>query len=97
MPESASQDRLVGRTGVHRSCLRGWHYREREFPSRRASLSSVAVVRRQRSCVQPRLVDYLAELLPDARTTVVAGHNHLLPLTAPALLADLCRNPAVTG
>ena len=28
-----------------------------------------------------RLVDYLAEVLPDARTTVVAGHNHLLPLT----------------
>lgn len=44
-----------------------------------------------------RLVDHLARMLPDARTTVVPGHNHLLPLTAPAVLADLCRNPAVTA
>jgi pimeloyl-ACP methyl ester carboxylesterase len=44
-----------------------------------------------------RLVDHLAAMLPDARTTVVPGHNHLLPLTAPAVLADLVRNPVVTA
>lgn len=38
-----------------------------------------------------RLVDHLAGMLPDARTTVVPGHNHLLPLTAPAALAELVR------
>ena len=44
-----------------------------------------------------RLVDHLARILPDACTTVVPGHNHLLPLTAPTLLADLFRYPAVTA
>jgi pimeloyl-ACP methyl ester carboxylesterase len=44
-----------------------------------------------------RLVDHLARMLPDARTTVIPGHNHLLPLTAPTLLADLFRYPAVTA
>ena len=44
-----------------------------------------------------RLVDHLARMLPDARTTVVPGYNHLLPLTAPTLLADLLRTPAVTA
>ena len=44
-----------------------------------------------------RLVDHLAGMLPDARTTVIPGHNHLLPLTAPALLADLFRHPALTA
>jgi pimeloyl-ACP methyl ester carboxylesterase len=44
-----------------------------------------------------RLIDHLATMLPDARTTVVPGHNHLLPLTAPTLLAELFRNPAVTA
>jgi len=44
-----------------------------------------------------RLIEHLAGMLPDARTTVVPGHNHLLPLTAPAELADLVRNPALTG
>ena len=43
-----------------------------------------------------RLVDHLAGMLPDARTTVIPGHNHLLPLTGPALLADLFRYPALT-
>ena len=44
-----------------------------------------------------RLVDHLAGMLPDASTTVIPGHNHLLPLTAPALLADLFRYPALTA
>ena len=44
-----------------------------------------------------RLVDHLAGMLPDARTTVIPGHNHLLPLTCPALLADLFRYPALTA
>jgi pimeloyl-ACP methyl ester carboxylesterase len=44
-----------------------------------------------------RLVDHVAGMLADARTTVVPGHNHLLPLTAPTLLADLFRNPALTA
>ena len=44
-----------------------------------------------------RLVDHLAGMLPDARTTVIPGHNHLLPLTAPTALAELTRNPAVTA
>jgi pimeloyl-ACP methyl ester carboxylesterase len=44
-----------------------------------------------------RLVDHLAGMLPDARTTVIPGHNHLLPLTASTLLADLFRTSAVTA
>jgi pimeloyl-ACP methyl ester carboxylesterase len=44
-----------------------------------------------------RVVDHLAGMLPDARTTVIPGHDHLLPLTAPALLADLLRSRAVTA
>ena len=43
-----------------------------------------------------RLVDHLAGMLPDARSTVIPGHHHLLPLTAPTQLADLCLTPAVT-
>jgi hypothetical protein len=33
--------------------------------------------------------------LPDARSTVIPGHNHLLPLTAPDLLAELLPNRAL--
>ncbi|WP_018503650.1 alpha/beta fold hydrolase [Parafrankia discariae] len=40
------------------------------------------------------LVEHLAAMLPDARTTVVPGENHLLPLTAPAALAALIPTPA---
>ncbi|MBH0780806.1 alpha/beta fold hydrolase [Nocardia bovistercoris] len=43
-----------------------------------------------------RVIGHLAAMLPDTRTTVVPDHNHLLPLTAPTLLADLLRAPAVT-
>jgi pimeloyl-ACP methyl ester carboxylesterase len=42
------------------------------------------------------LIDHLAGMLPDAHSTVIPGHSHLLPLTAPNLLADLLRNPALT-
>ncbi len=41
-----------------------------------------------------RLVDHLAKMLPDAHTIVVPGHNHLLPLTAPDVLAEMFRTPA---
>ena len=44
-----------------------------------------------------RLVDHLAGMLPDARTTVIPGHNHLLPLTASAQLAELIGYPALTA
>jgi pimeloyl-ACP methyl ester carboxylesterase len=44
-----------------------------------------------------RLVDHLASMLPDASTTIVPGHNHLLPLTAPALLAELSGHAVVTA
>jgi pimeloyl-ACP methyl ester carboxylesterase len=44
-----------------------------------------------------RLVNHLAAMLPDARITVIPGHNHLLPLTAPTALAELTRNPVVTA
>lgn len=44
-----------------------------------------------------RLVDYLGAMLPDSGTTVIPGHNHLLPLTAPTALAELTRNPVVTA
>ncbi len=44
-----------------------------------------------------RLIDHLAGMLPEARTTVIPGHNHLLPLTAPDALADLIRTAAVTA
>ena len=42
-----------------------------------------------------RLIDHLADMLPNARTTIVPGHNHLLPLAGPAPLAELLRTPAV--
>ena len=44
-----------------------------------------------------RLVDHLAGMLPDARSTVIPGHNHLLPLTAPAELAHLLRYQAIAA
>jgi pimeloyl-ACP methyl ester carboxylesterase len=44
-----------------------------------------------------RVVDHLAGMLPDARTTVILGHNHLLPLTGPALLADLFPYQAIAA
>jgi pimeloyl-ACP methyl ester carboxylesterase len=40
-----------------------------------------------------RVVEYLAGLLPDARTTVIPDENHLLPLQAPATLAALLPAP----
>lgn len=43
-----------------------------------------------------RLVDHLATMLPDTRTTVVPGENHLLPLRAPTALAALLPTPAPT-
>ncbi len=42
-----------------------------------------------------RVVDHLAGMLPYARTTVIPGHNHLVPLTAPDALADLVRAATV--
>ena len=44
-----------------------------------------------------RLVDHLAGMLPHARITVIPGHNHLLPLTGPALLADLFHYQAIAA
>ena len=44
-----------------------------------------------------RLIDHLASTLPNARTTVVPDHNHLLPLTAPTLLAELSGHAVVTA
>ena len=42
-----------------------------------------------------RVIDHLAAMLPDARSTVIPGSNHLLPLTSPGALADLVRAAAV--
>ncbi|HEY5879856.1 MAG TPA: alpha/beta hydrolase [Nakamurella sp.] len=44
-----------------------------------------------------QLIDHLSGMLPEARTTVIPGHNHLLPLTAPGQLAALVRNPALVA
>jgi pimeloyl-ACP methyl ester carboxylesterase len=44
-----------------------------------------------------RLVEHLAGLLPNTHTTVLPGHNHLLPLTAAPGLAALLRTPVTTA
>ncbi len=42
--------------------------------------SSGCVFALQLALDHPELVDHLATMLPDTRTTIVPGENHLLPL-----------------
>jgi pimeloyl-ACP methyl ester carboxylesterase len=73
----------------------GWHFDDEL--ARRIDQPVHLVAGGDSPHVTHRLVDHLAGMLPDARTTVIPGHNHLLPLTAPAQLAELCLTPAVTA
>jgi pimeloyl-ACP methyl ester carboxylesterase len=75
--------------------LVGWHFDEEL--ARRIEQPVQLVAGGDSPPFTHRLVDHLAAMLPDARTTVIPGHNHLLPLTAPTQLAELTRHPAVTA
>ncbi len=65
--------------------LAGWHF-DAEL-ARRISQPVHLVAGGESPALAHRLVDHLATMLPDTRTTVVPGENHLLPLHAPAALA----------
>jgi pimeloyl-ACP methyl ester carboxylesterase len=75
--------------------LAGWHFDEEM--ARRIEQPVHLVAGGDSPLFTHRLVDHLAGLLPDARSTVIPGHNHLLPLTAPTQLADLFRQRALTA
>lgn len=98
----------LGRDGLQRAerdcgyCLSGeipslvgWHFDE--VLARRIEQPVHLVAGGNSPAFTHRLVDHLAGMLPDARTTVIPGHNHLLPLTAPTQLAALFRTPALTA
>jgi pimeloyl-ACP methyl ester carboxylesterase len=97
----------LGRDGLERAerdcgyCFTGevpyllsWHFDEES--ASRIEQPVHLVVGGESRIFTHRLVEHLARMLPDARTTIVPGHHHLLPLTAPDVLAELARNPAVT-
>lgn len=67
--------------------LAGWHFDDES--ARRIEQPVHLVAGGDSPPFTHRLIDHLRGLLPDARSTVIPGHNHLLPLTAPAELADL--------
>jgi pimeloyl-ACP methyl ester carboxylesterase len=75
--------------------LVGWHFDEQL--ARRIEQPVQLIAGGDSPDFTHRLIDHLAVMLPNARTTVIPGHNHLLPLTGPALLADLFRHPALTA
>lgn len=90
----------LGRTGLERAerdcgfcfsgevpSLLGWHFDE--GLARRLDRPVRLVAGGASSTFTHRLVEHLAGMLPDARSDVIPGHGHLLPLTAPAQLADL--------
>jgi pimeloyl-ACP methyl ester carboxylesterase len=72
--------------------LVGWHFDEEL--ARRIEQPVHLVAGGESPLFTHRLVEYLAAMLPDTRTTVIPGHNHLLPLTAPAALTTLLSAPA---
>lgn len=90
----------LGREGLERAerdcgyCFTGeipavgaWHFDE--DMARRIAQPVQLVAGGDSPAFTHRLVDHLAGLLPDARTSVIPGHSHLLPLTAPTQLAEL--------
>jgi len=74
--------------------LVGWHFDEEL--ARRIEQPVRLVAGGESPAFTHRLVDHLAAMLPDARTTVIPGENHLLPLHAPAALAALLPVPTAT-
>lgn len=95
----------LGRAGLERAerdcgycftgeipAIAGWHF-DGEL-ARRIEQPVLLVAGGDSPPFTHRLVDHLAGMLPDARTAVIPGHNHLLPLTGPAELAGLLQDPA---